>query len=264
MPRSAPRTHTPRKRFGQNFLVDESVVDQIIGAIHPSAENHLVEIGPGLGALTGLLASSGAKLTLVELDRDLVAKLESDFAENPAVHIISADALKTDFSQISSGKKLRIIGNLPYNISSPLLFHLVAHQSVICDMHFMLQKEVVNRITASPGSGDWGRLGIMLQFHFETEKLLDVPPEAFNPPPKVESAVVRLKPRTSPMADIAPKSLETVVRTAFNNRRKTLRNSLGKVIAADALSAIDIDPQARPETLTLEEFIRIAREVEKT
>lgn len=262
MPRSSSIKHTPRKRFGQNFLVDESVVDRIIGVIHPDAENHLVEIGPGLGALTGFLASSGAKLTLVELDRDLVAKLESDYAGNPAVQIISADALKTDFSQFSSGEKLRIIGNLPYNISSPLLFHLVTHQAVISDMHFMLQKEVVNRITAFPGSGDWGRLGIMLQFYFETEKLLDVPPEAFDPPPKVESAVVRLKPRTSPMADIAPKSLETVVRTAFNNRRKTLRNSLGKLIHADGLSAIDIDPQARPETLTLEEFIRIAREVE--
>src|SRR6056300_647384 len=166
MPKSASQGHKPRKRFGQNFLVDESVVDRIVAAVNPAAEEHLVEIGPGLGALTRSLAKSKAQLTLVELDRDLVTELQQQFGALDSVRIVSADALKTNFSSFSSGEKLRIIGNLPYNISSPLLFHLVSHMSVIEDMHFMLQKEVVNRITASPGSGDWGRLGIMLQFHF--------------------------------------------------------------------------------------------------
>lgn len=255
----AARGHKPRKRFGQNFLIDESVVDQIVAAVNPTSEEHLVEIGPGLGALTKELVRTKAKLTLVELDRDLVSELQHQFGAMDSVQIVSADALKTDFTKFSSGEQLRIIGNLPYNISSPLLFHLVSHKAVIADMHFMLQKEVVNRITASPGSGDWGRLGIMLQFHFETEKLLNVPPGAFNPPPKVESAVVRLKPRTQPLADIPSKDLEIVVRTAFNNRRKTLRNCLKNLIDTTALESLGIDPQARPETLALEDFIRIAR-----
>jgi len=261
MPKSTHQGHKPRKRFGQNFLVDESIVDRILAAVNPATEEHLVEIGPGLGALTRSLAQSKAQLTLVELDRDLVTELQQQFGPLDSVRIISADALKTDFSSFSSGEKLRIIGNLPYNISSPLLFHLVSHMSVIADMHFMLQKEVVNRITASPGSGDWGRLGIMLQFHFETEKLLDVPPGAFNPPPKVESAVVRLKPRAKPLANIPPKDLEIVVRTAFNNRRKTLRNCLRNLIDAPELEALSIDPQARPETLSLQDFIQIAGKV---
>lgn len=254
--------HIPRKRFGQNFLIDEGIIDRIVQTIHPAAGQHLVEIGPGLGALTRSLVQSQAQLTLVELDRDLVIELQRQFGDTPALEIISADALKTDFISFSSGEKLRIIGNLPYNISSPLLFHLVSQLDVIEDMHFMLQREVVNRITASPGSGDWGRLGIMLQFYCETEKLLDVPPGAFNPPPKVDSAVVRLKPRPNPPKDVDPKNLEIVVRTAFNNRRKTLRNCLKALIDADALAALDIDPQARPETLSLEDFVRITKQIQ--
>lgn len=254
--------HKPRKRFGQNFLIDESIVEQIVSSLNPKAADHLIEIGPGLGALTNVLIQSKAQLTLVELDRDLVAELQQRFVGNSRIQIISADALKTDFTALASGSKLRIIGNLPYNISTPLLFHLMPQLNVIGDMHFMLQKEVVNRITASPGSGEWGRLGIMLQFYCETEALMDVPASAFNPPPKVESAVVRLIPRARPMADIDPKNLEVVVRTAFNNRRKTLRNCLKNLIDTGTLESLEIDPQARPETLSLGDFIRITREVQ--
>jgi 16S rRNA (adenine1518-N6/adenine1519-N6)-dimethyltransferase len=253
--------HTPRKRFGQNFLIDETVIERIVGAIRTRPEDQLVEIGPGLGALTNLLAQTGAQLTLVELDRDLVAELHGKFDHLPQVKILSADALKTDFTQINPAKKLRVIGNLPYNISTPLLFHLIDQIDSIQDMHFMLQREVVERITAAPGSGDWGRLGIMLQFFCTTEKLLDVPAEAFHPAPKVESAVVRLVPRAAPLAPIDPKILQTVVRTAFSKRRKTLRNCLKPLISDTRLEALGIDPQARPETLSLEAFLQIAQEV---
>ncbi len=254
--------HQPRKRFGQNFLADQRVIEQLVQLIRPSADQHLVEIGPGLGALTRPLIQSGARLTLVELDRDLVDRLQNQYGNNPRVTIIGADALKTDFTAIAQSSKLRIVGNLPYNISTPLLFHLMEHRDVIHDMYFMLQREVVDRITASSGSGHWGRLGIMLQYHCVTEKLLEVEPLAFDPPPKVWSAVVHLCPRQPKPVAQNPEQLEHLVRIAFTQRRKTLRNAVKSLISAEQLQDLGIDPQDRPEQLNLEEFVRIANQIE--
>ncbi len=258
MPREAHLGHIPRKRFGQNFLTDQSVIDRILATIHPRATDEIIEIGPGQGALTRQLAASGARLTLVELDRDLVQTLQAEYGQLPQVKVVSADALKTDFSRLSQGGKLRIVGNLPYNISTPLLFHLTHHLAQIADMHFMLQKEVVERITAEPGSSDWGRLSIMLQLRCHTENLLEVPAEAFFPTPKVQSAVVRLTPKAEQPSTEQLQALETIVRTAFNNRRKTLRNSLKGLFGEAQLEALGIDPQVRPETLHLTAFQRLA------
>lgn len=251
--------HRARKRFGQNFLRDSGIIDRIHRSVRPQADDAVVEIGPGQGALTEQLATSGAALTLVELDRDLVALLELQLEKYPHVDIIQADALKTDFGALHPGKPLRIIGNLPYNISTPLVFHLLSFHGRIRDMHFMLQKEVVDRLAATPNTKAYGRLSLMTQYYCEVEPLFDVPPEAFSPRPKVQSAVVRLTPHAAlphPANDVA--HLQAVLRSAFNQRRKTLRNALKQVADAGQLEAVGINPGARPETLSLGDYVRIA------
>ena len=249
--------HTPRKRFGQNFLIDDGVIQAIVYAIHPQAGETVVEIGPGLGALTRPLLERLPHLHAVELDRDIVARLQRTWpAERLSVH--SCDALKFDFGSL--GDELRIIGNLPYNISTPLLFHLMASAAHIRDMTFMLQKEVVERMVAAPSSADYGRLSIMLQRRFHLEWLLDVPPTAFNPPPKVDSAVVRLIPKTpGEIVTLDEALFARVVAAAFSQRRKTLRNTLGGLMKPEDFAALGIDPGKRAENLAVADYEAITR-----
>lgn len=250
--------HRARKRFGQNFLHDAGIISAIGNAIAPAASDHLVEIGPGLGALTAELIGQAEKLTLIELDRDLIPRLEQRFSGQADWQIISSDALNIDFTDLAEGQKIRVVGNLPYNISTPLIFHLLEHVEVIQDMHFMLQREVVLRLTAQPNSGAWGRLAIMVQYFCDAEYLLDVPPSAFDPAPKVDSAVVRLTPRAPHLQAKDLDNLESLVKTAFSQRRKTLRNTLKTLFNADQLLHLGIDPGARPENLTLEQYVHLA------
>ncbi|MHA7816736.1 MAG: 16S rRNA (adenine(1518)-N(6)/adenine(1519)-N(6))-dimethyltransferase RsmA [Pseudohaliea sp.] len=261
----AARTPTPRparKRFGQNFLRDATVIHRIESAIAPRESDHLVEIGPGHGALTEALVSTGCRLDAIELDRDLAAGLLAAFSIYPRFHLHKADALKFDFAALRGGPgapRLRVVGNLPYNISTPLIFRLLDQAELVEDMHFMLQREVVERLAASPGGGQWGRLGIMAQYHCQVEALFEVPPEAFTPQPKVQSAVVRLVPwRESPWPACDPAALRATVQAAFAQRRKTLRNNLKGLTTEATLAALGIDPGARAETLELPDFIRLA------
>ena len=248
---------TPRKRFGQNFLRDESVIEAIASAVAPAAEDHLVEIGPGEGALTQALIGSGCRLDAIELDRDLRTRLLAAFSTHSGFTLHSADALAFDFgSLVSDAKSLRIVGNLPYNISTPLIFKLLDHAEMIADMLSMLQLEVVERLAASPGGKDWGRLGVMAQFQCQVEHLFDVPPEAFYPPPKVQSAVVRLIPRAQ-LPSVKREALATVVAQAFAQRRKTLRNNFKGTLEDSDFEALQIDPSARAETLSIKDFIAI-------
>ncbi|ABC32751.1 dimethyladenosine transferase [Hahella chejuensis KCTC 2396] len=252
--------HQARKRFGQNFLHDQGVIDRIVRSINPKSDQNLVEIGPGLGALTEELLKSGGSVTAVELDRDLTPILRTKFFNYPQFNVIEADALKFDFTQLATPERpMRLIGNLPYNISTPLIFHLLTFRGLVQDMYFMLQKEVVDRLAAKPGEDAYGRLGVMAQYYCKVESLFNVGPGAFQPAPKVWSAIVRLTPYTEPplaCKDVA--TLTTVVRQAFAMRRKTLRNTLKQLITVDALQSLDIDPQIRPERLGLPEFVRIA------
>ena len=252
--------HTPRKRFGQNFLRDESVILSIARAVAPGEQDHLIEIGPGEGALTEALITSGCQLDAVELDRDLRTRLLASFSGYPKFTLHSADALSFNFASLADGQHIRVVGNLPYNISTPLIFKLLEHGSVITDMHFMLQLEVVQRLAATPGSKEWGRLGVMAQFHCDIEMLFEVPPEAFFPPPKVQSAVVRLTPRTtSAWPNMDRESLSRVVTQAFSQRRKTLRNNFKNVLTDAQLEAAGIDPSARAETLSINQFVALAQ-----
>ena len=252
--------HQPRKRFGQNFLVDESVVDRIVAAVDSRPDQRIVEIGPGLGAMTAPLLRRTGRLDVIELDRDLAAALPGRLNHPEGLVVHQADALKFDFTKLAAGEPLRVVGNLPYNISTPLLFHLLDHSDAIRDMHFMLQKEVVDRITAEPGTKAWGRLGVMTAARADARQLFTVSPGAFRPAPKVDSAIVRIIPREldANHRALLP-ALETVVRHAFAQRRKTLRNTLKGVLAPETLEAHQIDPTRRAETLSLEEFIRIAQ-----
>lgn len=256
-------THRARKRFGQNFLHDPHIIQAIVAAIHPQAGDRLVEIGPGMGALTGPLLERVARLDVVELDRDLIPLLQQRFAGHDGLSIHQTDALQFDFCRLADeGEKLRVIGNLPYNISTPLIFHLLEQSSCIHDMHFMLQKEVVERLAAGPGSGAYGRLGIMVQLHCQVEQLFSVPPGAFNPAPKVESAVVRLTPWVSPPVRVEnPTVFANLVHKAFMQRRKTLRNNLKGMVDAVTLEGLGIDPGRRPETLSLAEFAVITQAI---
>jgi 16S rRNA (adenine1518-N6/adenine1519-N6)-dimethyltransferase len=253
-------THTPRKRFGQNFLHDHNIIYNILSSLQARPEEHWVEIGPGMGALTDPLLNMGLHLDVVELDRDLVALLKDKFKQQDRLQIFSADALKFDFSSlVKNNEKLRIIGNLPYNISTPLMFHLLNNASCIEDMHFMLQKEVVDRICAAPGSKKYGRLSVMMQYYCTTELLFDVPPESFDPAPKVMSAIVRLVPHDHPPVVVNNlKMLNRVVVQAFSQRRKTLRNSLKKLIEENAIIALNIDPTLRAEALSLADFANLS------
>ena len=249
--------HRARKRFGQHFLTDPGVIDAIIRAVHPSSDDVIVEIGPGQGAITDALARNAGHLHAVELDRDLVARLHHQYDGNPNVTVHEADALRFDFSTL--GEQIRVVGNLPYNISTPLLFHLLKYRDRILDMHFMLQKEVVARMAAGPGSKTYGRLGIMLGCHLNVEPLFDVERDAFDPPPDVTSAVVRLDPLPADTYDIADEAgLSTLVATAFMQRRKTLRNSLKKVLEPVDFAALGIDAGVRPEQVSIADYVRMS------
>ncbi len=251
--------HVPRKRFGQHFLHDPWVLSRIVDAIAPQAGDALVEIGPGEGALTRPLLARIPSLTAVEIDRDLAAALVAEFPPE-RLRVIVADALDYDFSALPTG--LRVVGNLPYNVSTPLLFHLAAFADRVRDMHFMLQLEVVDRMAASHSTPAYGRLSVMLQRRFRIQRLFKVAPGAFRPPPKVESAVVRLTPL--PAAEVVPldeRLFGTVVTRAFGARRKTLRNALISLIDAQGLSALGIDPGLRPENVSPADYIRIAIDI---
>ncbi len=252
--------HQARKRFGQNFLHDPGVIERIVRAIHPKPEDTLVEIGPGLGAITEEILAINPRLQVVELDRDLIPVLRTKFFNYPDFQIHEADALTFDFGQLAApGKRLRIIGNLPYNISTPLIFHLLAHAGTVQDMHFMLQKEVVQRLAAVPGDNNYGRLGIMAQYFCKVQPLFEVGPGAFRPAPKVDSAIVRLVPHDTlphPTKDLA--TLQAVVRTAFNARRKTLRKALAAMVSVEQLQRLGINDGLRPENLGLADYVAIA------
>jgi 16S rRNA (adenine1518-N6/adenine1519-N6)-dimethyltransferase len=250
--------HIARKRFGQNFLTDKFVLDNIIDAIGPEPGQVMVEIGPGLAAMTALLLKRLDHMHVVELDRDLVTRLEKSFPRDKLT-IHSGDALKFDFGQIPvpEGQKLRVVGNLPYNISSPLLFHLAEFAHLIEDQHFMLQKEVVERMVAAPGSKVYGRLSVMLQWRYDMSLLFIVPPTAFDPPPQVESAIVRMVPTARKLACDGP-TLEAVVMKAFSQRRKVIRNCVAGMFTEAQLEQAGIDPQTRPETVGLEQYVALA------
>lgn len=250
--------HIPRKRFGQNFLQSKHVIEDILRSINPQAEDNVLEIGPGLGALTEPLLRRLNHLTAVEIDTDLQAYLSELPIAQGKLNLIGADALTIDYSQF--GEKLRVIGNLPYNISTPLLLRLVRYAPYIEDMHFMLQKEVVERMAAVPGTRDYGRLTVMLQYHCEVEHLFNVPPEAFDPAPKVDSAIVRLLPYSkSPFDVVAVEDLERLVASAFAMRRKTLNNNLKGIISAEQLLELGIDGSRRPEQITVAEYVQLAK-----
>ncbi|HEX9139966.1 MAG TPA: 16S rRNA (adenine(1518)-N(6)/adenine(1519)-N(6))-dimethyltransferase RsmA [Steroidobacteraceae bacterium] len=250
-----------RKRFGQHFLHDPAVIDRIINAIGARPGQALVEIGPGRGALTGALLAAGASLDVVEIDRDLAQSLRERYAATPGLVVHEADALNFDWAALARdrGSRLRLIGNLPYNISTPLLFKLLEHADRIEDMHFMLQREVVERIVAAPGTKSYGRLGVMLAPRVVATELLSVGPGAFQPPPKVWSAVVRLAPRPAPPPWAADPHFAALVMAAFGQRRKTLRNALAALLSAEQIRAAGIDPGARAETLSAAQFGQLAQ-----
>jgi 16S rRNA (adenine1518-N6/adenine1519-N6)-dimethyltransferase len=250
--------HIARKRFGQHFLTDGGVIDAIVREIAPRAGDPMVEIGPGLAALTQPLVERLGRLTVVELDRDLAARLRA----HPQLDVIESDVLKVDFTAVSAGlgNKLRIVGNLPYNISTPILFHLLDHVAVVQDQHFMLQKEVIERMVATPGGGDYSRLSVMLQWRYAMHNVLFVPPESFDPPPRVDSAVVRMVPLAAPPAiDIA--RYGELVQTAFSQRRKILRHTLGKWLDAHGFTGT-FDLQRRAEEVPVAEYVALAQAVQ--
>jgi 16S rRNA (adenine1518-N6/adenine1519-N6)-dimethyltransferase len=247
--------HIARKRFGQHFLTDRAVIEAIVDAIDPRPGDALVEIGPGLGAMTGDLLQRAGSLAAIEIDRDLAARLRS----RPQLDIIEADVLDVDFSALAAaqGRLLRVVGNLPYNISTPILFHLLEHVSSIADQHFMLQREVVERMAARPGNKDYGRLSVMLQWRYDIESVLDVPPEAFEPPPRVHSAVVRMIPLPAP-AGVDAALLGELVGVAFSQRRKILRNTLGRWLGERGhVGAVGL--QRRAEEVPVQEYVALAR-----
>jgi len=244
--------HIARKRFGQHFLADGGIIDAIVQAINPQAGQDMVEIGPGLAALTQPLVERLGHLTVIELDRDLALRLRL----HAQLTVVEADVLKVDFTELAAGKKLRLVGNLPYNISTPILFHLLAHVDAVKDQHFMLQKEVIDRMVASPSTSDYGRLSVMLQWRYDMENVLFVPPESFDPPPRVDSAVVRM----TPIADPAPVDvllLEKMVQVAFSQRRKLLRHTLGAWLTERNFSG-NFNVQRRAEEVSVQEYIDLA------
>ncbi|HIO96665.1 MAG TPA: 16S rRNA (adenine(1518)-N(6)/adenine(1519)-N(6))-dimethyltransferase RsmA [Leucothrix sp.] len=246
-----------KKRFGQHFLHDQGVIQKLVHEINPLATDSMVEIGPGLGALTFPLLEKLDNLNVVEIDRDVIKRLKSKNLANLIIH--EQDALNFNFDQLVDSGGLRVVGNLPYNISTPLIFHLLESASKIIDMHFMLQNEVVERITAAPGSKTYGRLSVMVQYYCETEYLFFVGPESFSPPPKVDSAILRLIPRkTFTTKANSEKNLGSLVAQSFSMRRKTLRNNLKKVISAEQIEDLGINPSARAETLSINDFVKLS------
>lgn len=249
----------PKKRFGQHFLRDPFILEGIVRAVAPGREDHLVEIGPGGGVLTERLLERCGRLDAIEIDRELVPLLQERFGHLPHFHLHQADALAFDFRRLNrpSGR-LRIVGNLPYNISTPLLFHLFSQKEVIADMHFLLQREVVERLVAAPGSKRYGRLSVMAQFHCRIEKLFLVKPGAFSPPPRVVSALVRLVPRDRPPVEADEERLAQLVARAFSKRRKTLKNALSDLLSPEEIASAGVDPERRPEQLSLAEFAALS------
>ncbi len=256
--------HIARKRFGQHFLSDAGIVDAIVRAIAPAAGDAMVEIGPGLAALTQPLVERLGQLTVIELDRDLALRLRA----HPQLRVIESDVLKVDFAQLATelcgaptqptaGARLRVVGNLPYNISTPILFHLLPFADVIADQHFMLQKEVVDRMVAAPATSDYSRLSVMLQWRYAMEDVLFVPPESFNPPPRVDSAVVRMTPLAVPPA-VDPARLGEIVQVAFSQRRKILRHTLGKWLEEHGFAG-SFDAQRRAEEVPVDEYVALAK-----
>lgn len=249
-------SHRPRKRFGQNFLKSQAVINHILASLNVQPEDHVIEIGPGMGALTQPLLQRLKHLTAIEIDWDLHAYLQSALTGVERLKLVNQDALTVNYSQF--GHNLRIIGNLPYNISTPLMIHLLLYTANILDMHFMLQKEMVERLAGQPGSKDYGRLSVMIQYHCEVEHLFDVPADSFHPIPKVESAVVRLTPYTvRPFPDIPIDSLQHLVAMAFSMRRKTLANNLKPIMTALQLSELGINPTLRPEQISVMDYVRL-------
>ncbi|KAF1014711.1 MAG: Ribosomal RNA small subunit methyltransferase A [Stenotrophomonas maltophilia] len=257
---SAPAFTAPaKKQLGQHFLADRHYIDRIVMAVNPRDGDRLVEIGPGQGAITLPLLRVHPKLTVIEFDRDLIAPLTAAAEPLGELTIVQGDVLRVDFTALAAGEPIRLVSNLPYNISSPILFHALEHAAVVRDMHFMLQKEVVDRMAAGPGSKVFGRLSVMLQAYSEVTSLFVVPPGAFRPPPKVDSAVVRLVPRDPATIGINDHArFAEVVRAAFGQRRKTLRNALNNVVSADQFAAAGVRPDARAEQLDVAEFIALA------
>jgi 16S rRNA (adenine1518-N6/adenine1519-N6)-dimethyltransferase len=252
--------HIARKRFGQHFLSDGAIIDAIVREIAPTPSDAMVEIGPGLAALTQPLVERLGRLTVVELDRDLAKRLR----EHPQLNVVESDVLKVDFTALAgtllqANQKLRIVGNLPYNISSPILFHLLDHVAVVQDQHFMLQKEVIDRMVAKPSTSDYGRLSVMLQWRYAMDNILFVGPECFDPPPRVDSAVVRMVPHTQPAA-LNRKTLETLVQVAFSQRRKLLRHTLGKWLEEKQFAG-QFDVQRRAEEVPVDEYVALAQQV---
>ena len=248
--------HIPRKRFGQHFLSDTGIIDGIVKAIAPEPGQPMVEIGPGLAALTQPLVERLGCLTVVELDRDLARRLR----EHPQLNVIESDVLRVDFADVArglGGPKIRIVGNLPYNISTPILFHLLQFVDVVQDQHFMLQKEVIDRMVAEPSTSDYGRLSVMLQWRYEMENILFVPPESFDPPPRVDSAVVRMVPRAQP-AVLDERLLEELVQVAFSQRRKLIRHTLGRWLEAKGFAG-DFDVQRRAEEVPVSQYVALAQ-----
>lgn len=251
--------HRAKKRFGQNFLHDRNVIDKIVRSIKPERGQPLIEIGPGLGALTQPILAKAGAIDVVEMDRDVIPPLQAACAGHGELRVHQGDALAFDFSSLPLTPPLRLIGNLPYNISSPLLFHLLEQPVAIVDMHFMLQLEVVQRMVADPGNKQYGRLTVMLNYHSRCELLFKVPPGAFNPPPKVTSAIVRIIPHTDkPAVANSYEHFSEVVRSAFGQRRKMLSSSLKGLISAGQFDEAGVDPKLRPEQLSCEQFVRLA------
>ena len=244
--------HIARKRFGQHFLSDGGIIDAIVDAIHPQAGQAMVEIGPGLAALTQPLVERLGHLTVIELDRDLAVRLRL----HKQLSVVESDVLKVNFTELAKAQKIRVVGNLPYNISTPILFHLLNHVAVIEDQHFMLQKEVIDRMVASPATSDYGRLSVMLQWRYGMENVLFVPPESFDPPPRVDSAVVRMIPRSSPAA-VDFQLLEKMVQVAFSQRRKLLRHTLGAWLTERNFAGT-FDVQRRAEEVPVQEYLDLA------
>jgi 16S rRNA (adenine1518-N6/adenine1519-N6)-dimethyltransferase len=256
--------HRPRKRFGQNFLHDQGVIAQIVKVIAPQTGEHLVEIGPGQGAITVPLLACGINLDVIELDRDLIGKLENLIVpDNASLRIHNADALESDICAMAHGnRKLRVVGNLPYNISTPILFRLIEQHCCIQDMHLMLQKEVVERMAACAGSPAYGRLIIMVQYHCQLQPLFNIGPSAFFPQPKIDSSFVRLTPHTHARTEVSDyDAFALTVKTAFTYRRKTLRNALRKMVTSETFTKADINPDLRPEQLDLEAFARLSNSI---
>ncbi|MBN5369336.1 16S rRNA (adenine(1518)-N(6)/adenine(1519)-N(6))-dimethyltransferase RsmA [Serratia marcescens] len=253
--------HFARKRFGQNFLTDQFVIDSIVSAIHPQPGEAVVEIGPGLGALTEPVGARMDRMTVIELDRDLATRLENHPRLKDKLTIHQQDAMTVNFAELAeeAGQPLRVFGNLPYNISTPLMFHLFSYTQAIRDMHFMLQKEVVNRLVAGPNSKAYGRLTVMAQYYCNIIPVLEVPPTSFAPPPKVDSAVVRLVPHSvlpNPVGDV--RMLSRITTQAFNQRRKTIRNSLGDLFTPEQMTELGVDPSLRAENISVAQYCKLA------